>query len=606
MKIRKENVKYFLISLFVLMAINATEVMVTGAESSNALLAFTSKLAYAISTVNLVDVMTLFGIYALIAYIQKKNKSKLDICGIIVAIVFSFLYIWCFSYKLTHDTSSLSADSFQIFLTIIRFGGFTVLFYLGFEFFCMIIEDANIRKNENGIKVFLISALTVLCGWGFWIIMAYPGSMAGDGVTQLGQYYYNAVSAHHPPFSTWIMGILFDLGKNLTNNARVGVVLYLVVQSIIGALIIGYSILTMFQFGISKTICYLSAVFLGWTPVLGMFAQWYEKDLLYGLFTLLFLTKISKLCLGKSTISGIVVLTIIAIICVFLRNNGIYAVIPTMIVLAFVLDSKVKRFVVIGCSVFVVIFTLIINGPVFNAMNINSTNVREALSIPMQQSARYVTEYGDEVTKEERLILQLFFNDYENVPNIYEASCADAVKDNVFIENKDLPRYFLVWLKMGLKHPGVYFDAFMCLNYGYLAPTEQNAEATINMLNEEGGTIMSQLEAMGVDGTQDYDNIQILNSLLFINMIFPIIRYLSMPGVYTWFMIAIVVLFIKMRNKKYYVLLIPNIINILVCLASPLCNGMRYELPVVLSVPLMLAVTIILMNRKKNQEIAGE
>ncbi len=606
MKIRKENVKCILVSLFVLLAINSTESLVIGAESENALLNFVSKLAYAISTVNIVDIMTLIGIYALILYVIRQRASKVDIAGVVVAMIFAFLYMWCFSYKLMQDTSALFANTFQIFLTIIRFCGYTILFYAGFELFSMILEKAQIYKNDNGKKVFIISSLIVLCGWGFWIIMAYPGSVAGDGVTQLGQYYFGTISAHHPPLSTWIMGTLFEIGRSITGDARFGIFLYLVVQAICGALIIGYSIITMYEFGISKALCYLSAVFFGMTPVLGMFAQWYEKDLLYSLATLLFLTKMARMCLDKINIKGIIFLTVVGIICVFLRNNGIYAVIPAMILLIIVADNRSIRFILMGCSAFVIIFTLIINGPVFKAMNINSTNVKEALSIPMQQSARYITEYGDEVTKEERLILQLFFNDYENVPNIYEPSCADAIKDNVFIEKKDLPRYFLVWLKMGIKHPGVYFDAFMCLNYGYLAPTEQNAEATINMPNEEGGTIMTQLSTMGIDGTQDFNNIQTLNSLLFINMIFPVIRYLSMPGFYTWIMIAIIAISVKLRNKKLFILLVPNIINILVCFASPLCNGMRYELPVVLSIPLILAITIVLMKHNNNKEITVE
>ncbi len=168
------------------------------------------------------------------------------------------------------------------------------------------------------------------------------------------------------------------------------------------------------------------------------------------------------------------------------------------------------------------------------------------------------------------------------------------------------PEYFLTWLKMGFKHPGVYMDAFMCLNYGYLAPTEQNAEANGDLPNQGHEDIMSQLSDMGVDGFQNEDNAQILKSLIFMNMVFPVFRYVSMPGVYTWFMIVLVAIFIKLRNKKGYVLLIPNVINLLVCLASPLCNAMRYQLPVVLSVPLMLAITVVLMKENKCKETLKE
>ncbi len=592
MKIEKRNVIQAFIALFVMYAINATEALVIGAESGNTLLDFVSKLANSVSTVNIVDVATWLGVYALISYAFKDREFKLDKSGAVVAIILSYLYMSCFSYKMTQDTSGLFGNSYQVFLTIIRFTGLVILFYVGYAIINDFIEKAQTRQNEKDIKVFIISAALVFAGWLFWIVMAYPGTVSNDGVTQIGKYYFKTVTAHHPPFSSWIMGTLFDIGNMITNDGRFGIFLYLLFQAICGALIIGYSISTMYYFGISKILCYASAVFFAVTPIFGMFSQWYEKDLLYSLFTLLFLTTLVKLCLDseKITIKDCIVLTLEGLLCVFLRNNGIYAVIPAMIALVFLAGEKFIRITIAGCTAAIVIISAVVNGPVFDSLGIEPTNIREALSVPMQQSARYIIEHGDEVTEEEVEVLQNFFNDYGNIPNIYDPFCSDSVKNTVFVEKGGLPEYFATWFKMGLKHPQSYIDAFMCLNYGYLAPTEQNAEANGDMPNQENEVIMSQLSDIGVDGTQNYDNIQILKNLIFMDLVFPILRYLSMPGIYTWFMIVITAIFLKKKNKKGLVILIPNIINILVCLASPLCNGMRYELPVVLSVPLLLAV----------------
>lgn len=602
MKLNKRIIVWGIIALFVVYAVNATEILVNGVESDNDVLTFISKLAYSISTINIVDLMTCFGVFALISYVYKEESFKFDIAGGIVSVILSFLYIWCFSYKFTKDTSALFENPFQVFLTIFRLCGFIILFYVGFAFLCKCLEKCKIEKNNKRFRVFFISAVIVFAGWLFWIIMAYPGTVSGDGVTQLRQYYFNAFSAHHPPFSTWIMGKLFDIGFLLTQDGRFGVFLYLFFQTVCGALIIGYCIYTMYQFGIYKGVCYFTAVIFGITPVFGMFAQWYEKDLLYSLFTLLFLTNLSKMCLDKVTVKGTIELSIIAIICIFLRNNGIFAVIPAMLLLVLVAKGRMLRSVIIGCCAGTIAITLVVTGPVYSAMNIAPTNIREALSIPMQQSARYITFCGDEITEEEKDTLGLFFNDYNNIPNIYEAFCSDPVKDTVIIEKKDLLRYFVTWIRMGLKHPEVYFDAFMCLNYGYLAPTEQNAEANGDMPNQEHDVIMFQLSEMGIDGVQSEVNIQILKSLIFMNIVFPLLRYLSMPGVYMWFIIVAVAIFIKLHYRKSYIILVPNIINLLVCLASPLCNGMRYELPVVLSVPLILSVMVVLFNQKNSKE----
>lgn len=603
MRVSKRNAVNAFISLFVVYAINATEVLVVGAESENTILNFVSKLAYSVSTINIVDVVTWVGMYALISYAFRNSKLKLDIAGLVVAVILSFLYIWCFSYKLTEDSSTLFANSFQVFLTVFRYVGYVALFYVVYKVFYDVLCRINLSNNSGDKIVFAASSLVIFTGWMLWIVMAYPGTVAGDGVTQLGQYYFKAVSAHHPPFSTGIMGLLFKTGQTLTGNGRFGVFLYLFVQAVFGALILAYSISTMYKMGIGKVICYVTAIFFGATPVFGLFAQWYEKDLLYSLFTLLFLTKLVRICLnvGSTLPKDYILLVIEGLLCVFLRNNGIYAVVPALIAFVFVLKDKRMQVLLVGSSIGTVVLTLIVNGPVFNAMGIEQTNIREALSVPMQQSARYIVEYGNEVTEDEREVLEHFFNDYDNIPSTYEAFCADPVKNTVFVEKEDLPQYFATWLKMGLKHPDAYVDAFMCLNYGYLAPTEQNAEANGDMPNQEHDVIMSQLNDMGIDGTQNAESVQILKNLIFMNMVFPIIRYLSMPGVYMWLMIAITAVFLKCKNRKGYVILIPNIINLLVCLASPLCNGMRYELPVVLSMPLMMAVAVIFLSENNNK-----
>ena len=602
MLVNKNRLKRIILSFLVVYAINATEVLVVGAESNKTILNFVSKLAYSISTVNIVDILSLVGIYLLISVAFEEKQTKIDIAGGVSAVILAFLYIWCFSYKLTEDTSELFANSYQTFITAFRFLGYSVLFYTLIEGLYKLLDMAAISKNpSNEKRIFAVSTLVIFVGWLFWIVMAFPGTVAGDGVTQLGQYYFKAVSAHHPPLSTCIIGVLFDIGSTLANDGRYGVFLYLLVQALCGALIIGYSISVMIRIGISQKICYLSVFFLAFTPIFGIFAQWYEKDLMYSLFTLLFLTKLISMCLEKdnTTMKDCIVLTLEGLLCIFLRNNGIYAVIPAMVVYAVWKKERVVRRLMLGCSVLSIIIAIVVNGPVFSLMGIEKTNIREALSIPMQQSARYIKEYGNEVTEEEKIVLECFFNDYDNIPSIYEAYCADSVKNTVFVEKEELGKYFLTWFKMGLKHPGVYFDAFMCLNYGYLAPTEQNAEANGDMPNQEKEVIMSQLYDMGVDGTQDENNVQILKYLIFMNMVFPIVRYLSMPGIYLWMTIIVAALFIKLKRRDGYVILIPNVINLLVCLASPLCNGMRYELPVVLSMPIILAVASLFMHEKK-------
>ena len=72
---------------------------------------------------------------------------------------------------------------------------------------------------------------------------------------------------------------------------------------------------------------------------------------------------------------------------------------------------------------------------------------RKCFSLPFQQTARYVKEYGDEISEEEREIIAKVL-DYDSLAEIYEPMTADPVKTTYRSGSAgDLTAYFKVWLK---------------------------------------------------------------------------------------------------------------------------------------------------------------
>ena len=94
---------------------------------------------------------------------------------------------------------------------------------------------------------------------------------------------------------------------------------------------------------------------------------------------------------------------------------------------------------------------------------------------------------------------------------------------------------------------------------------------------------------IGVEDAQDAERSTFLMSLVRINTMFPLLRYLTMPGTYVWLVIVLCALLIRSRRWSAFIWFIPAILTILICFASPLSNALRYELPIVLCAPLMLA-----------------
>ena len=62
-------------------------------------------------------------------------------------------------------------------------------------------------------------------------------------------------------------------------------------------------------------------------------------------------------------------------------------------------------------------------------------------------------------------------------------------------------------------------------------------------------------------------------------------------GVYTW--LSIIMTWIIIRKRKYtaLVILAPVFISILVCIASPVANCVRYMLPVMAVLPIVISYT---------------
>lgn len=103
--------------------------------------------------------------------------------------------------------------------------------------------------------------------------------------------------------------------------------------------------------------------------------------------------------------------------------------------------------------------------------NVEPGSIREALALPMQQTARYVKEFGDEVTEEERAAISAVL-DYEHLAEKYDPRISDPVKE-LFKYNpttEELRDYLSVWLKQFIKHPFVYFKATVNQNYYLLYP----------------------------------------------------------------------------------------------------------------------------------------
>ena len=99
------------------------------------------------------------------------------------------------------------------------------------------------------------------------------------------------------------------------------------------------------------------------------------------------------------------------------------------------------------------------------------------------------------------------------------------------------------------------------------------------------------LEQLGLHHVFDEKVPNVLGQIWNLSQVLPLVRYLCTPGFYTWIVVVLAMMLIQYRKRSALILFVPSLMNILVCLASPLAGAIRYELPTVASVPLLIGWT---------------
>lgn len=556
-----------------------------GFEESN-LLNGLNKMIGAFNAPQFTDLLIFAAVLMMLRAVAARDK-ELDTGTGVLSLAFAVLFVVCISFRKFNSAAFLLDNSFQLLLSLFCILGLWILFYLALRLLCHAVEKGSAVGSATGRGTFYekyfrwIGALVILAGWLFWILLNYPGTSCPDSISQLRQFLGEMEwGAAHPPLSSAVMGTLFTIGRSLV-NANFGYFLYCFLHACVGAWTFSLCMEKLRRLGIPVKWCTVGIVFFALTPFWGTYAQWFEKDLLYAeVATLQAVYLLEVVRTRRFDVKNAVLLTLFSILSALLRNNGIYAVVPALLLLVFWVRGIERRKAVGILVATVAVFEGITMG-IYGMLGIGKPSSAEAYGLLFQQTARYVCEYGDEVTEQEKEVIGSVLH-YDALTN-YDPVLTDPVK--VHYNGSDLTEYTKVWFRMFWKHPGCYIAAFINKGYGYLAPVEPNIEAWIQIEYPEYIRQLGIYHPFGL--TPSHFLAQIWN----LSMALPLVKYLCTPGLYTWILLVLAFLLLRRRKIGALIMLVPSAMNVLVCLASPMANAIRYELPTVAAVPLLIGWT---------------
>lgn len=442
--------------------------------------------------------------------------------------------------------------------------------------------------------VFLVSFLVIALAWIPYVITFYPGSVCFDGYFQLNQVAgVQPLTNKHPIMSTFILGFFFKLGRLVNDNF--GVFLYIMFQLLASSAIYALSIRQIRRIGMSLKVCVLAVLYFALVPVWGAYIQAVVKDTLYTAvfvwFAVWCVTLADEVFHKDKNIQRktLIMSFLTAFFVCILRQNGKYIVLPTLVCLAAVSLKKWKQMVLL-----LLVFMFAITGydkavvPMFSTAQISR---RAMFSVMFQQTAKYMRSYPEEVTEEEYEIIDKVLK-ADVIAEEYNPRVSNPVK-NTFrnnTSNENVKEYLKVWFKMFWKHPGVYLEAFFQFCYGYLDPFHYS-DCVPTFQNYITGPPLAT-GAMDIHYTQkglyrirlaDYEK-------LWMEM-FPL-TLLTYPGTYTWLTLFCILLLCKKKRWRQLAVMPMLVFTILTNIASPVNGCLRYTLPLMAAMPLLLAWTV--------------
>jgi len=439
-----------------------------------------------------------------------------------------------------------------------------------------------------------LAFLAIVVSYLPMLVLLYPGNLPHDGYYQIDQFMgVSPLHNGHPFVSTVVIGSIFSIGRVLGGD-NFGVFLYVCIQSVAMALVFAKASLTIRELGHAR-LARASVAFFALCPIWPLYAATVIKDTLFLMafvgFTLAVVDQLRRG--GAPSAPAVLKLAAISLLVCWTRHNGVYVVIPTLVALALSSEGARPRLGLTAGLVLIACWAM--SSVVLPALHVEPSSPNEMMSVPYQQTARYVIMHPDDLTEEERDIIRTSI-DYDRIPELYNPEISDPIKGSL-PSNRPTSSYLGLWARMLLRHPMTCVSATFHNTYGYYYPFANFDVMATFQLYIKGDPVDTgdfdihyALPHDVLASSQSHPDQfapGIVSSYASAWRSLPALRLLTRPGVYAWVLLALAARLLDTRRYTRLVAFMPAALAFLSCLVSPVNGLLRYAMP-------YMAVTVLL------------
>lgn len=533
----------------------------------------------------------------------------------IISWIISFLFSICMVISISYDQRDnwsliicdkkhmISALIMTMILTMIVHMIMNVLYSKAGKSFIRLKTQVN---SGIGEKIFDHHPIAV--PWSIlivlWLpnyILYFPGCLTYDIIRQYEQFFSGNLTNHHPVLTTLFEGMFVKFGRNI-GCQNVGIAVYLLFTLLFTSGVFAICFYWMHKKNTKYWIRFTGLAFYGLFPIWSAYARTAVKDTLFYPIFVLFVLFIFDIVLEPekifdSKVKSILFLIVSLLLCL-VRHNGFYILIFTMPFC--IVGVKKYRRQLIVLFIIMVAFWELYQKAILPMAGVKPGGKQEMLSIPFQQTARYVKYYGNDVSTEEEKVIRKVL-DYDTIGKNYDPDLSDPVKNTYKQKDEYLKDYFNIWFEMLKKHPTAYIQATLNGTYGYWGyMTEIRYPYGYYVQPESMDIYQKEYEIYYLEKTKYIRDIYhgVLDTIY---QKTPFTLF-TKPMMYLWILIGLLGMVCSFKKTiRYWIAFLPVVTSFLICLASPVNGDMRYMLPITASTILYVAFVNEIIYKEYNE-----
>lgn len=449
---------------------------------------------------------------------------------------------------------------------------------------------------------FFLTWVFIIILWIPAYLVFYPGVLSYDILSQEMSALGTITSNHHPVLHTWLIRVFMNLGKNYLSGYEDGIGLLSLLQMVLLSYALSRLVLLLKTKGVPSLLVLLSAICSALWFVNQCLSVTMVKDTLHAAFLVLFVCHFTEIATDPwdyiQQKQNLILLPVIAFFMCAFRNNGIHIYLfcfGALLLLRIPKIKSVKKYVLLIVAVLLPVFLFkLYSGPLFNVLGIEQGEVREAISVPIQQLQRIAVSKTEELTDEQTKLMDYYIDNLEwrtwEPGRIYDPFFADPAKSCFYSGNynNNPIAFWKFYFQMGIQYPKEYIAAFLSNTLGYWYPGYYRF-SYVMYDNYPPELFVEPLERKSIGNLQAlmkyYESVCMSDFWRDI----PILRVFFVSGFSIWFLIYAIVL--AWRKKSFFSTILPVFLPLIaqygIMILSPM-SSFRYAWPFYLMLPLSL------------------